>query len=77
MGIAKPIAGKLQRFDRRRFPQASVATFCLAFLPDDWAGKAGQPPYPPYGIDYLGEQDFRQPNDLVREQTFAGQTFAP
>lgn len=47
------------------------------FLPKDWAGRAGQPPYPPYGISYLGKQEFPQPGDLVREWTFAGHTYAP
>lgn len=47
------------------------------FLPADWAGKAGHPPYPPYGIYYLGKQEFPQPGDLSRDWAFAGKTFAP
>lgn len=47
------------------------------FLPKDWAGRAGHPPYPPYGISYLGKQEFPQSGDLLREWTFAGRTYAP
>lgn len=47
------------------------------FLPDGWAGKTGQPPYPPYGIDYIGKQEFPKPGDLSRQWSFAGQTYAP
>lgn len=47
------------------------------FLPAGWSGKAGKPPYPPYGISYLGKQEFPKAGDLVREWTFAGRTYAP
>lgn len=47
------------------------------FLPPGWTGKAGHPPYPPYGIAYLGKQPFPEPGDLSRPWTFAGQTYRP
>jgi ABC-type nitrate/sulfonate/bicarbonate transport system substrate-binding protein len=45
------------------------------FLPSNWPGKIGHPPYPPYGIMTLGKQQFPEPGDLVREWTFGGTTY--
>ena len=35
------------------------------FLPDGWTGRVGHPPYPPYGLMYMGKQSFPGPGDLV------------
>jgi ABC-type nitrate/sulfonate/bicarbonate transport system substrate-binding protein len=48
-----------------------------AFLPADWSGKAGKPPYPPYGMMHLGPQQFPESGDLARDWTFAGKTYRP
>jgi len=47
------------------------------FVPADWKGEAGKPPYPPYGLVYMGKQDFPQPGDLVKEWSFGGRTYRP
>ena len=47
------------------------------FLPSDWSGTIGKPPYPPYGSAHLGKQEFPGPGDLSREWTFAGRTYTP
>jgi ABC-type nitrate/sulfonate/bicarbonate transport system substrate-binding protein len=36
-----------------------------AFLPADWKGVIGEPPYPPYGIMHSGRQAFPEPMDLA------------
>jgi ABC-type nitrate/sulfonate/bicarbonate transport system substrate-binding protein len=43
-----------------------------AFLPANWAGKAGEPPYPPYGLAYMGKQPFPEKSDLATEWFFDG-----
>lgn len=48
-----------------------------AFLPADWKGTAGKPPYPPYGLGQMGKQDFPGAGDLAKEWTFAGKTYKP
>lgn len=48
-----------------------------AFLPPDWSGTVGKPPYPAYGITDLGRQEFPGPGDLARPWTFGGQTYQP
>ncbi|NQW57406.1 MAG: hypothetical protein HQ456_01725 [Polynucleobacter sp.] len=47
------------------------------FMPPNWSGKVGQPPYPPYGVMEMGKQNFPGPGDLVRPWTFAGKTYKP
>jgi len=47
------------------------------FLPADWAGVIGQPPYPPYGLAVMGKQDFPEPSDLVREWKYGGKLYRP
>lgn len=47
------------------------------FLPANWDGEAGKPPYPPYGLQYMGKQNFPEPGDLVRPWTFGGKTYQP
>jgi ABC-type nitrate/sulfonate/bicarbonate transport system substrate-binding protein len=47
------------------------------FLPGDWKGTVGQPPYPKYGLGVMGPQPFPAPGDLVRDWTFAGKTYKP
>ncbi len=47
------------------------------FLPPNWAGKVGQPPYPPYGTAMMGRQEFPGPGDLAREWTFGGKVYKP
>jgi sulfonate transport system substrate-binding protein len=47
------------------------------FIPADWAGTVGKPPYPPYGLMFMGPQEFPGPGDLARSWTFAGKTYAP
>ncbi|HVO86971.1 MAG TPA: hypothetical protein VMV45_00395 [Casimicrobiaceae bacterium] len=46
-----------------------------AFVPADWKGEAGKPPYPPYGLQYMGKQNFPQANDLVAEWQFGGKVY--
>lgn len=48
-----------------------------AFVPADWTGKAGEPPYPPYGLMQMGHQIFPQPKELVREWQFGGKVYTP
>lgn len=48
-----------------------------AFIPADWKGEAGKPPYPAYGLAHMGKQNFPEPGDLAREWTFAGQVHRP
>ena len=48
-----------------------------AFLPADWKGEAGKPPYPTYGLMHMGKQGFPGAGDLVKEWSFAGKTFKP
>lgn len=36
-----------------------------AFLPADWSGEAGKPPYPPYGLMMMGKQNFPEPGDRL------------
>ena len=48
-----------------------------AFVPADWKGQAGKPPYPPYGLQYMGKQEFPAANDLVAAWQFGGKSFRP
>jgi sulfonate transport system substrate-binding protein len=48
-----------------------------SFMPVNWSGKIGQPPYPPYGVMEMGKQNFPGPGDLIRPWTFAGKTYKP
>lgn len=45
------------------------------FVPANWPGKVGHPPYPSYAMP--GKQPFPEHGDLVREWTFAGRTYKP
>ena len=47
------------------------------FVPADWKGQAGKPPYPPYGLMAMGKQAFPGPGDLVKEWSFGGKTYRP
>lgn len=47
------------------------------FLPADWSGTVGKPPYPPYGLMFMGRQEFPGPGDLAKNWRFAGKTYAP
>ena len=47
------------------------------FLPSGWNGKAGEPPYPAYGIMHNGRQAFPEAGDLRREWPFAGRVYQP
>ncbi len=42
------------------------------FLPANWPGKIGQPPYPPYGVMEMGKQPFPEAGDLTRDWKFGG-----
>lgn len=48
-----------------------------AFVPTDWKGEAGKPPYPPYGVSVMGPQKFPEPGDLTKEWVFAGNVHRP
>lgn len=48
-----------------------------AFLPAGWTGKAGSPPYAPYGLIHMGKQQFPEKGDLTAEWYFGGNRFAP
>jgi len=45
------------------------------FLPADWKGVAGKPPYPTYGLGVMGAQAFPGPGDLARDWTYGGKTY--
>ena len=47
------------------------------FLPANWSGTVGKPPYPPYGMMLMGKHEFPGLGDLAREWTFAGKTYTP
>lgn len=47
------------------------------FLPANWSGTVGKPPYPPYGTAIMGRQEFPAAGDLAREWTFAGKIYKP
>lgn len=47
------------------------------FLPANWAGEVGKPPYPPYGLMFLGKQEFPGPGDLARPWIYNGKTYTP
>jgi ABC-type nitrate/sulfonate/bicarbonate transport system substrate-binding protein len=47
------------------------------FLPADWKGVAGRPPYPDYGLGFMGPQPFPGPGDLQKDWTFGGKTYKP
>lgn len=47
------------------------------FLPPNWAGTVGKPPYPPYGPTFMGRQEFPAAGDLVRDWTFSGKLYKP
>lgn len=47
------------------------------FLPADWSGTVGKPPYPSYGLMFMGRQEFPGPGDLAKSWSFAGKTYAP
>jgi sulfonate transport system substrate-binding protein len=46
-----------------------------AFLPAEWKGEVGKPPYPAYGLMHMGKQEFPGPGDLVKDWSFGGRTF--
>lgn len=48
-----------------------------AFLPAGWQGRAGQPPYPPYGLLYMGKQAFPEKSDLTQDWYFDGKKYSP
>ncbi|MGE0801050.1 MAG: ABC transporter substrate-binding protein [Lautropia sp.] len=48
-----------------------------SFLPANWGGKPGSPPYPAYGLAEMGKQTFPEPGDLVRPWPFGGRTYTP
>ena len=48
-----------------------------AFLPPDWTGVVGQPPYPDYGVMFMGKQPFPQTETLTRSWSFMGTTYEP
>jgi ABC-type nitrate/sulfonate/bicarbonate transport system substrate-binding protein len=48
-----------------------------AFLPGNWKGEAGKPPYPAYGLMHVGKQEFPGSGDLVKDWSFGGRTFKP
>lgn len=48
-----------------------------AFIPRDWKGEAGKPPYPPYGLMHMGKQPFPEPGDLAKEWSFNGKVYRP
>jgi sulfonate transport system substrate-binding protein len=45
------------------------------FLPPDWAGQVGKPPYPPYGTMMMGRQEFPGQGDLSRDWSFGGKIY--
>jgi len=47
------------------------------FLPANWKGEAGRPPYPPYGLGTMGKQTFPEPGDLTKAWQFGGKTYTP
>ncbi|AHB08277.1 hypothetical protein U875_05185 [Pandoraea pnomenusa 3kgm] len=47
------------------------------FLPTGWSGVVGKPPYPPYGLMFMGHQEFPGAGDLARKWSFAGKTYTP
>ncbi|HLH74458.1 MAG TPA: hypothetical protein VKX96_14305, partial [Chloroflexota bacterium] len=49
------------------------------WLPDNWSGKVGQPPYPPYlNVTTLKQpQTWPEPGDVLRPWKFAGTTYYP
>ncbi len=47
------------------------------FLPANWSGQVGKPPYPPYGLMTMGKQPFPEKGDLSKEWRFGGKTYRP
>lgn len=49
------------------------------FIPDDWSGKVGTVPYPPYDNPQTlsKPQPWPEPGDLTQEWQFNGETFKP
>ncbi len=49
------------------------------FLPNEWKGTVGRPPYPAYMnfSTMTAPQDFPEPGDLIRPWTFKGKTHQP
>lgn len=49
------------------------------FLPSEWAGKLGKPPYPAYDnfSNMSGPQDFPVKGDLTKPWAFKGKAYAP
>ena len=45
------------------------------FLPTDWKGTVGKPPYPKYGLEVMGPQQFPAPGDLTRDWAYGGKTY--
>lgn len=45
------------------------------FIPANWQGKVGHPPYPPYGLAMMGPQSFPEDGDLARDWTFGGRVY--
>ncbi len=48
-----------------------------AFLPANWGGQVGKPPYPAYGLMAMGKQAFPEKGDLVKEWRFGANTYQP
>jgi len=48
-----------------------------SFIPANWTGEAGKPPYPPYGMMLIGRQQFPESGDLAKEWSFAGKVYMP
>jgi hypothetical protein len=44
-------------------------------LPTDWKGTVGKPPYPKYGLEVMGPQQFPAPGDLTRDWAYGGKTY--
>lgn len=47
------------------------------FLPADWKGKAGNPPYPSYGLMFMGKQEFPAKGDLTKPWKFNNVVYNP
>ena len=45
------------------------------FLPPNWSGKIGNPPYPDYGLMRMGRQEFPVKGDLVGPWSFKGKRY--
>jgi sulfonate transport system substrate-binding protein len=45
------------------------------FLPSNWPGKIGNPPYPDYGLMRMGKQEFPAKGDLIGPWSFKGKRY--